>query len=159
MLFGLLIVTSQGACNAGQMGMQLRTMANAIMIVNMFVFAMIIYWTVKFMKEDFGRKEEMVLLLLGAIDKKLDEEKGKIGNQGRSRMTKKEEEPESLSKTEKGNNDIPNSQDIVVNATSLDLLEECAFIEVDKWCGLRLIGSTCQKLVWLPRKQTSMGYV
>merc|ERR1712086_967863 len=49
-LFGLLIITSQGACNTDQIGMQLQTMANAIMLVNLFVFAMIMYWTFKFMK-------------------------------------------------------------------------------------------------------------
>merc|ERR1711865_478041 len=82
------------------------------------------------MKEDFEGKGEMLLMLLGAVDEKLDEEKGKISNQVKSRMTKKEEEPECLSKTEKGDDDIPDSQDIVVNATSLDSLEESAFIEV-----------------------------
>jgi hypothetical protein len=128
-LFGLLIITSEGACNTDQIGMQLKTMANAIMIVNLFVFAMIMYWTARFVKEDFEGKGEIIMHLFSGGMKKLDEEAAKT-RQDVATKKKAISEPDSVSKIEKEEDSIPDSQDIILDASAAKMLEGSTFIEL-----------------------------
>ena len=66
-MFGLLIMTSKGSCNSAQVGSEIQTIASAILVVNMFVFLMIIFWTAKFLKTEIEAKAELVLAVLGKV--------------------------------------------------------------------------------------------
>ena len=71
-LFGLLIVTSQGSCNSDQVGAELETISSCVLWINMFVLVMIVYYTSIFLKADFEYKRQLLLHLLGK--KQTDEE-------------------------------------------------------------------------------------
>merc|ERR1719253_1453385 len=71
-LFGLLIVTSQGSCNSDQVGAELETISSCVLWINMFVLVMIVFYTSIFLKADFEYKTQLLLHLLGK--KQTDEE-------------------------------------------------------------------------------------
>lgn len=103
-LFGLLIVTSQGSCNSDQVGAELETISSCVLWINMFVLVMIVYYTCIFLKADFEFKRQMLLHMLGK--KQTDEESEmsemdqQVNNEKEARERLKAEETHDWMKTD-----------------------------------------------------------